>query len=80
MAQLVVCWMGHRASLAKKKLRKSVIIFLPISFNMCCGCSKELSHWDSYFEYPQYMFWLRNKKFFSITHSYLELFGGLKGC
>ena len=26
------------------------------------GCSKELSHRDSSFEYPQHNFWLRNKK------------------
>ena len=25
-------------------------------------CSKELSHCEGSFEYPQYMFWLRNKK------------------
>ena len=25
------------------------------------GCSKEPSHWDGSFEYPQHMFWLRNK-------------------
>ena len=29
---------------------------------MCFGCSKEPSHWDGSFEYPQHMFWLRNKK------------------
>ena len=29
---------------------------------MCFGCSKEPSQWDSSFEYPQHMFWLRNKK------------------
>ena len=28
----------------QKKLRKSVVIFLPISLNICCGCSKEPSH------------------------------------
>ena len=27
---------------------------------MCLGCSKEPSQRDSSFEYPQYMFWLRN--------------------
>ena len=42
--------------------RKIVIIFLSISLNMCFGCSKEPSHRDGSFEYPQYMFWLRNKK------------------
>ena len=29
---------------------------------MCFGCSKEPPHWDGSFEYPQHMFWLRNKK------------------
>ena len=29
---------------------------------MCFGSSKEPSHGDSSFEYPQHMFWLRNKK------------------
>ena len=32
------------------------------SLNMCFGCSKEPSHRDGSFEYPQHMFWLRNKK------------------
>ena len=35
---------------------------LSIGLNMCFGCSKEPSHRDSSFEYPQHMFWLRNKK------------------
>ena len=39
-----------------------VNIFLPIIFNIYFGCSKEPSHWDGSFEYPQHMFWLRNKK------------------
>ena len=29
---------------------------------MCFWCSKEPSHRDGSFEYPQHMFWLRNKK------------------
>ena len=29
---------------------------------MCFGGPKELSHGDGSFEYPQHMFWLRNKK------------------
>ena len=29
---------------------------------VCFGCSKEPSHWDGSFEYPQHMFWLKNKK------------------
>ena len=41
---------------------KIVIIFLYISLNICFWCSKEPSHRDRSFEYPQHMFWLRNKK------------------
>ena len=37
---------------------KIVIIFLSNSQNMCFGCSKEPSHGDGSFEYPQHMFWL----------------------
>ena len=29
---------------------------------MCFGCSKESSHRDGSFEYPQHTFWWRNKK------------------
>ena len=36
--------------------RKIVIFFLSISFNMCFGCSKEPSHCDGSFEYPQHTF------------------------
>ena len=46
-----------------------VNIFLPISLNMCFGCSKEQSHRDGYFEYPQHMFWLRNKKINFLLHT-----------
>ena len=42
---------------------------------MCFVCSKEPSHRDGSFEYPQHMFWLRNKK---INFSYPLLSGGLK--
>ena len=61
--------------LSKISERKIMIIFLSISLNMCLGCSKEPSHWDSSFEYPQHMFWLRF--FFSNMHSYLETGKGL---
>ena len=49
-----------------------MIIFLPISFNMCFVCSKEPSHWDGSFEYPQHMFRLRK-----ILFCYALLSGGL---
>ena len=39
-----------------------MIIFLSISLSMCFGCSKEPSHREGSFEYPQHMFWLSNKK------------------
>ena len=42
---------------------------------MCFVCSKEPSHGDGSFEYPQQMFWLRKKK---INFSYALLSGGLK--
>ena len=45
-----------------KKLSKIAIIVLSISLNMCFGCSKVPSHRDGSLEYPQHMFWLRNKK------------------
>ena len=35
-------------------------ILLPISFNICFGCLKELFPRDGSFEYSQHMFWLRN--------------------
>ena len=49
--------------------RKIVNIFLPITFSICFGCSKEPSHWDGSFEYPQHMFWLRNKKIIFLLHT-----------
>ena len=48
---------------------KIVNILLPINFSICFGCSKELAHWDSSFECPQHMFWLRNKKIIFLLHT-----------
>ena len=49
----------------QKFQRKIVNFFLPMNFNICFGCSKEP------FEYPQHMFWLRNKKIkFSLLNLY----------
>ena len=36
--------------------RKIVNIYLSISFNICFGCSREPSHSDGSFEYPQHIF------------------------
>ena len=55
---VVITWV----QLNKSFERKSVNIFLSISLNMCFGCSKEPSLGDDSFEYPQHIFWLRNKK------------------
>ena len=42
-----------------------------VSFSICFWCLKEPYHLDGSFEYPQHMFWLRNKKkIYFCTHSY----------
>ena len=41
---------------------KEGCIFLSINFIICFGCSKEPSHSDCFFEYPQHMVWLSNMK------------------
>ena len=48
----------------------SVKHFLTHHFNICFGCSKELSHREGSFGYLQRMFWLRNKKYiyFFVMH------------
>ena len=51
--------------------RKIVDIFLSISLNFCFGYSKEPSHLESSFEYPQHMFWLI-RNFIFIKIFYLE--------
>ena len=53
----------------QKILRKIVDIFLPINFNVGFWCSKDPSQWDGSFEYPQHMFWLRNKKNNFLVHT-----------
>ena len=45
-----------------QNLSKIANIFLSIYINMCSGYSKEPSHWDGSFEYPQHMLCLRYKK------------------
>ena len=62
-------------------MRKIVIFCLAISLNMCFGCSKEQSHRDSSFQYPQDMFWLRNKKnnFQLQFFSHVKIFSCLPG-
>ena len=64
VAQLIEHQTGDQRVTHKIFLRKSVNIFLLIIFSICFGCSKEPSLWDSSFEYPQHIFWLRNKKKF----------------
>ena len=68
-----IYWLISCSSLPRKKGNKTnknikhSFIFLPISFNICFGCSKEPSHGS--FEYPQHMFWLKIRKLFFDTHS-----------
>ena len=62
-------------SLAKGLFEHKIVnLFLFLNFNICFGCSKEPSHWDGSFEYPQPMFgwWIR--KLFLIKHSYVEAY------
>ena len=47
-------------------------IFSYIYLNICLGCSKEPSHRDGSFEYPQHMFWLRTKKIYSELGPYIR--------
>ena len=54
--------MGIIGPVKQKFERKIAIIFIFDSLNMCVGCSKEPSPRDGSFEYPQHLFWLRNKK------------------
>ena len=75
--QLICLWLWHfllmfflnslysgfsQTMIRKFHQQKNVIIFLPIILNMCFGFSKEQSHWDGSFEYPQHMFWMRNNE------------------
>ena len=46
------------------KCARPQIIFL--NQNICCGYSKEPSHWDSSFEHPKHMFKLIDKKIITI--------------
>ena len=47
----------------KQKFEHKIVnISLPSNLNISAGHSKEHSHRDSSFEYPQHMFWLRNMK------------------
>ena len=64
----------HRFRLNKIFQRKIVKNFIPIFFSICFECSKEPSHWDGSFEYPQHMFWLINKKIvFVICTQYIYI-------
>ena len=49
--------------------RKIVNIFLPRILSIYFSCSKELSHQDGSFEYPQHMFCLRKKKIIFLLHT-----------
>ena len=39
----------------KQDLSHRIIIFLFLNQNICCGYSKELSHWHSSFEHPKHI-------------------------
>ena len=52
-----------------------IIFFLSISLDIYFGCSKEPSHREGSFEYPQHMVCLRNEK----KNNYALLSRGLNG-
>ena len=78
----------HMVWLRNKKndITVCTLIWRPaISFNICfgfskehmfwVGCSKELSHQDGSFEYPQHIFGWEIKIIVLMMHSYLEAWG-----
>ena len=50
----------------KIKCCKSDLNLLFLIENICCGYSKEPSHWDGSFEHPQHIFRLTNEKIITI--------------
>ena len=63
MEKRLNCLLAAQDQLSKNDLRKIAIIFFSINLNMRFGAQKNrLIDWDGSFEYPQHMFWLRNKK------------------
>ena len=55
-------WGYGSGELKRNILALNYVHLLSHQFKHEFGCSKELSHWDSSFEYKQHMFWLKNKK------------------
>ena len=56
-----IAHLGAFGSGELKNIQLHTIIWGP-GIYICFGCLEELSHLDCSFEYPQHMFWLRNKK------------------
>ena len=44
----------------------NIFFFLFLNQNICCGYSKEPSHWDGSIEHPKHMFKLMDKKIIAI--------------
>ena len=59
---------------------KTVIIFLPIIFNICFECSKEPSHSYGSFEYPQHMFISERNELFSMVLISFNLLSSFRNC
>ena len=51
------------------RVRTRKLFFLILNQNICCGYSKEPSHWDGSFEHPKHMFKLMGKKTITILNS-----------
>ena len=56
------------------------LFFLFLSQNICCGYSKELSHWDGSFEHTKHMFNLTDRKIIAILCWKNCLTGPMKMC
>ena len=54
-------------TLVKSAHKKMISLFL--NQNICCGYSKEPSHWDGSFEHPKHMLKRMGKKIFTILRS-----------
>ena len=51
---------------------KLYFLFLPINLNLCFWCSKEPSHCDGSFEYPQHIVWLKLLNFTLFLEAWVE--------
>ena len=61
-----LCFKLLQKSWLQLRARNRKMIFLFLNQNICCGYSKEPSHWDGSFEHPKHMLNTMGKKIFKI--------------